>query len=621
MGKAILGISAYYHDSAAALLVDGNISAAIQQERVSRKKNDASFPLEAIKQILTESSVGIHELSAIVFYDKPFLKFERILETIHMEAPRGWAQFVAAMPEWIDKKLFIKKHIQKELSVLGKVSCPILFSEHHLSHAASAFYPSPFSESAILTIDGVGEWATTTIGYGANNTISILEEIHFPHSLGLLYAAFTHYCGFKINSGEYKLMGLAPYGNRSARQTQDWKTKITSELIDVKSDGSFALNLDYFRFTRDLEMTDDRKWEKLFRVSRRVEGSPITQEHCNLAAAIQEVTEEILVRLAQTARSITNSRNLTMAGGVALNCTANGKLLREKIFDSIWIQPAAGDAGGALGAAFAGWHILQGKPREVLETDSMKGAFLGTTFSDNKVRCALTMQNATFEYFDKFDDLVSIVATALAEDCVVGWFQDRMEFGPRALGNRSILADARSPFMQRRLNKDIKFREDFRPFAPAVLEEDKEKYFADAVPSPYMLFNFMVHPHERLSNVPDNSDGEGWKERLMKRRSTIPSVTHVDFSARVQSVSRNGHPKFWALLNAFKKITGCSVLINTSFNVRGEPIVHTPEEAFKCFMISDMDVLVVGNFLLRKEEQPHLAETTRRAWSDSIGTD
>lgn len=587
MRKIILGISAFYHDSAAALIIDGRIVAAAQEERFTRIKQDPAFPVQAIKYVLSEAGVSFEELTAVAFYDKPLLKFERLLETYHAFVPRGWRSFIKAMPVWMKEKVFMKKMLRKEFRALGATeNTPLFFPEHHLSHAASAFYPSPYESAAILTVDGVGEWATTTISYGRGSDIKILRELRFPHSPGLLYAAFTYFLGFKVNSGEYKLMGLSPYGLADAPQTALFKEKIRATLVDIRSDGSILLNMDYFEFATGLKMTATPLWEALFGFPRREPESEITPAHMNLALAIQQVTEEIVVALARTASGITGSANLVMAGGVALNCVANRKIKDAGIFENIWIQPAAGDAGGALGAAYAAYHIGMEQERIYFSgDDAMQGSFLGPAYGDVELKQLMTRYAAVTMHYPDMAVLMDRVSEYLAAGKVVGWYQDRMEFGPRALGNRSILADPRQPDMQRQLNLKIKFRESFRPFAPAVLAEDADLYFTDADASPYMLFTTTVK--------------EEW-------RNTIPAVTHLDHSARVQTVHRTLHPKLWALINSFKKLSGCSMLINTSFNVRGEPVVNTPEDAWLAFMRTGMDYLVIGNHVFDKNRQPVL---------------
>ncbi len=608
MPEAILGISAYYHDSAAALLVDGDIIAAAHEERFSRKKHDFSFPIHAANYVLKEAGIEYKDLLAVSFYDKPYLKFERLLETYHAFAPKGLRSFLSAMPVWIKEKLFMKRMLSEELGKLGDGNVPVLFPEHHLSHAASAFFPSPFVEAAILTIDGVGEWATSTIGYGQGNKITILKELHFPHSVGLLYSAFTYYTGFKVNSGEYKLMGLAPYGNSHANQTAQFKEKILTELVDIREDGSILLNMDYFSYATGLRMTNDKKWQALFGVPPRKPETEITQVYMNMALAIQQVTEEIVLKMAETTRQLTNSRYLVLAGGVALNSVANGKLLKTNLFDDIWIQPAAGDAGGALGAAYAAWNIWREKERKVkANPDLMKGAYLGPAFDDKEIVKTARKYDAPYTFFRDFKELIKDVAKLLSEGNVVGWFQGRMEFGPRALGNRSILGDARNPDMQKKMNLKIKYREGFRPFAPTVLEEDIQEYFALDRPSPYMLLVIPVKEEHR-NPLPEGYADEALFERLYYLRSDVPAITHIDYSARIQSVNKKTNPRYWELINEFKRQTGCSVIINTSFNVRGEPIVCTPDDAYRCFMRTEMDYLVLENYLFDKREQKKLKD-------------
>ena len=608
MRNAILGISAYYHDSAAALLIDGEIIAAAQEERFTRIKHDSSFPINACKYVLEEAGISFNDLTAVAFYDKPFLKFERLLETYHAFAPSGFVSFLSAMPVWIKEKLFMRRMLNDELKKLGDAKVPIYYPEHHLSHAASAFYPSPFQEAAILTVDGVGEWATTTIGRGRGKDIEILKELQFPHSVGLLYSAFTYYTGFAVNSGEYKLMGLAPYGNPNSKATAEFKQKIKDTLVDIRPDGSVVLNMDYFEYATGLKMVKEDKWQELFGVPRRKSETEISQVYMDMALAIQEVTEEVVMQLARTARELSGCKYLVMAGGVALNCVANGKILRAGIFDDIWIQPAAGDAGGALGAAYAVWHIRDGNERHVNgDGDSTRGSYLGPQFADHEVKRALQKYNAPATHYDDFQKLASDVAARLSEGNVVGWFQGRMEFGPRALGGRSILGDARNPEMQKKLNLKIKYREGFRPFAPSVLEEDTSTYFELDRPSPYMLLVAPVRGDRQIP-LPAGYSERPLYDRLYFLRSDLPSITHVDYSARIQSVSKKTNPRYWELIDEFKKLTGYGVIVNTSFNVRGEPIVCTPEDAYRCFMRTEMDFLVVGNYVMDKKNQPPLPE-------------
>jgi carbamoyltransferase len=610
LSAAILGLSAFYHDSAAALLVDGRICAAAQEERFTRKKHDASFPANALAYVLRESGLGVSDLSAVAFYDKPYLKFERLLETYHGFAPRGLRSFLMAMPVWIKEKLLMRSLLKEELARHGGGSPPFLFPEHHLSHAASAFYPSPFETAAILTVDGVGEWATSTIGFGEGRDLTILRELQFPHSLGLLYSAFTYYCGFKVNSGEYKLMGLAPYGNPDAEQTRRWKDLILEELVDLREDGSLLLNMDYFNYATGLTMCVDDKWTSLFGLPPRPREGLLDQRYMNLALAIQQVTEDIVLRLADTAKKLTNADYLVMAGGVALNCVANGKLLRRGTFKDIWIQPAAGDAGGALGAALAAWHIAQGQERQLSNPamDHMQGSYLGPEFGPDEVLRVARRHQAPYQHYDDFEELIREVAARLTQGMVVGWFQGRMEWGPRALGNRSILGDPRHPEMQKRLNLKIKYREGFRPFAPSVLMEESPNYFELERPSPYMLLVAPVRP-ERCNPLPPGYENLELFERLYHLRSEVPAITHVDYSARIQTVHRETNEKYWRLIQAFKELTGCGLIVNTSFNVRGEPIVCTPEDAYQCFMRTEMDYLVLGDYLFDKQDQPSWQET------------
>jgi len=603
MPEAILGISAYYHDSAAAVLVNGEIIAAAHEERFTRKKHDPSFPINAAEYVLQEAGLQNKDILAVSFYDKPYLKFERLLETYHAFAPKGLASFLSAILVWIKEKLFMKKMLREELAKLGLKNIKLLFPEHHLSHAASAFYPSPFDEAAILTIDGVGEWATAAVGLGQGNQITINRELHFPHSAGLLYSAFTYYTGFKVNSGEYKLMGLAPYGIPDAEQTIGFKEKILSELVDIREDGSILLNMDYFNYATGLKMCNDKKWQELFGVPPREPESELTQPYMNMALAVQQVTEQIVFKLAESAKKITDSKNLVLAGGTALNGVAGGKLLRSGMFENIWTQPAAGDAGGALGAAYAAWHLWHEKERSVDRgPDAMKGAYLGPQFNSNDILRCTRKYEAEYKYFDEFDQLAGDAAGLLAEGKVVGWFQGRMEFGPRALGNRSILGDARSPEMQKKMNLKIKYREGFRPFAPSVLEEDIEEYFDLDRPSPYMLLVVPVSEKYRKP-LPNGYEKMELYERLYQQRSDIPAVTHIDYSARIQSVNKDTNLRYWKLINEFKKQTGYGIIVNTSFNVRGEPIVCTPDDAYRCFMRTEMDYLVMGDYLFDKKKQ------------------
>lgn len=615
----ILGISAFYHDSAATLLINGEIIAAAQEERFSRKKHDSAFPKHAINYVLTEAGLNLSDVTIIAFYDKPYIKFERLLETYHIFSPIGLKSFLAAIPVWIKEKLFLKKLIKDEFKKIGTNNATLLFPEHHLSHAASAFFPSKFEDAAILTLDGVGEWATTTIGHGKENQIKSIGEIHFPHSLGLLYSAFTYYCGFKVNSGEYKLMGLAPYGNPESNQTKLFKKKIEDHLIDIRDDGSFLLNMNYFNFATGLTMTKDKKWKKLFSLPKRQSESDLTQDYMNLALAIQQVTEDIVIKLATTAQKLTQSKNLVLAGGVALNCVANGKLLKKKIFKDIWIQPAAGDAGGSLGAAYAAWYIYKNKKRNITtNSDSMKGSYLGPAYADKSIENIIRKYQAPHTHYQNVKELTQQVSTYLDDGLIIGWFQGRMEFGPRALGARSILADPRKPDMQKKLNLKIKYREGFRPFAPAILAEDVDTYFDINTNSEYMLMVAPVHKNIRIE-LPKNYNDLDLYKRLYFLRSKIPSITHVDYSARIQTVHKETNPKFHQLLTEFKTKTKCSVLINTSFNVRGEPIVCTPNDAYKCFMRTEMDILVLNNYVFKKTEQPNWLDSSN--WKEEFKLD
>jgi carbamoyltransferase len=604
----ILGISAHYHDSAAALISDGDIVAAAQEERFTRKKHDPSFPQRAIDYCLAEGRITLEDVSYIAFYEKSLTKFDRLLETYLGYAPSGFRSFRAAMPVWLKDKLFMRGKLRGHL----KTKTPIVFTEHHESHAASAFFPSPFESAAILTIDGVGEWATATYGKGEGNRITLLGQLEFPHSLGLLYSAFTSYCGFKVNSGEYKLMGLAPYGRPI------YEEAILERLLDLKPDGSLWLDMEYFNYCQGLTMTS-RKFHDLFGGLPRAPESQLEQRHMDVAASIQRVTEEAMLRMAREAHRRTGMKNLVMAGGVALNCVANGRIAREGPFDNIWIQPAAGDAGGALGAAAFVWHQLLGKPRAPTRTDSQKGSLLGPAFSNEHISAALRGLGAPFERQDDEGELLYAVARLLADGKIVGWFSGRMEFGPRALGARSILGDARHPSMQAAMNLKIKFRESFRPFAPCVLQERAHEYF-DMKPgeeSPYMLLVAPVAERQRITPAAGDlrtmREHPDLRQRVNVVRSTIPAVTHVDYSARIQTVDEARHGRFYRLMKAFERLTGCAVIVNTSFNVRGEPIVCRPEEAYRCFAATEMDALVLENHVLLKEQLPESVKEAERA--------
>jgi carbamoyltransferase len=592
----ILGISAFYHDSAAALVEDGRIVAAAQEERFTRKKHDASFPHNAVGYCLEAVGTRLADIDHIAFYDKPFLKFERLLETYIAMAPRGFSSFKMAIPLWLKEKLFQKSLLRKHLKEfdLEIQSDNLLFTEHHLSHAASAFFPSPFEKAVVLTMDGVGEWATTSAAIGEGNKLEIFQEIHFPHSLGLLYSALTYYTGFKVNSGEYKVMGLAPYGEPK------YAKLILDHLVDLKPDGSFRLDMSYFDYCTGLTMTNER-FAKLFGQPVRTPDKLLTAFHMDIAASIQAVLDEAVLRLTRGLAARTGARNLCLAGGVALNCVANGKVLRDGKFDNIWIQPAAGDAGGAVGAALAAYHQFKGQPRQLAASDGMSGAFLGPQFSQSEIERRLTAVGARFDVLAE-DAVIAAAAKALADQLAIGWFQGRMEFGPRSLGARSILGDPRSPTMQKNLNLKVKYRESFRPFAPAVLREDVADWFELDCDSPYMLIVADVRKDKRRIMSADEQALFGI-DKLNVSRSDIPAVTHIDYSARVQTVSRDTNPLFHRLLTEFKRLTGCPVLVNTSFNVRGEPIVCTPEDAFRCFMGNELDVLVVGRCVLKKAEQ------------------
>jgi carbamoyltransferase len=616
----ILGISGYYHDSAAAVIVDGKILAAAQEERFTRKKHDSSFPLNACKFCLEYVGSKIDELDAIAFYDKPFLKFERLLETYYGFAPKGLISFLMAIPVWVKEKVFLRKIIYNELKKIedfDKRKVKLLFPEHHLSHAASAFYPSGFQDSAILTIDGVGEWATASICMGNGRIIEVLKELHFPHSVGLLYSAFTYWLGFKVNSGEYKLMGLAPYGNQISGKAVEYEKIIRNELVEIRSDGSVGLNQAYFTYATRLRMVNDKKWERLFGFPRRNPESHLEQHHCDLALAIQRITEEIVLNMATEAKQLTKTDNLCLAGGVALNCVANGKLWEKGLFSDIFIQPAAGDAGGAVGAALAAYHIYFEKDR-IKPDPSNINVFLGPEYSDLDIERTARQFNASCRKVEPEAEMCESVASLIVEGKVVGWFQGRMEFGPRALGNRSILGDPRNSEMQKKLNLKIKYRESFRPFAPSVLSEDSGLFFDLTKDSPYMLLTAPVK-ESRRNPVPDGYYSLSIPDRLYFIRSDVPAITHIDFSARIQTVHRQSNLKFWQLIDAFKVKTGFGILVNTSFNVRGEPIVCTPADAYRCFMRTDMDALVMGNYLFLKTDQPEWKKDT--SWEKEFPLD
>ena len=595
--STILGISAFYHDSAACILKNGKIIAAAQEERFSRKKHDPSYPKNAINFVLKYSNLKLSEVNQIVFFEKPFLKFERLLETYVAFAPKGFFSFSKAMPLWIKEKLFQKKLLFKKLQDHDenyKSDKNIFFSDHHLSHASSAFFPSPFNEAVVLTADGVGEWATTTVAVGRANTLEIKKEIHFPHSLGLLYSAFTYYTGFKVNSGEYKLMGLAPYGNPI------YQDKIM-KLIDIKDDGTFRLDQSYFNYATGLTMTN-KKFNNLFgQIPRDPKKEIISQFHMDIAASIQKVTEEIMIKLVRSIKKEYDIKNLCLAGGVALNCVVNGKILKEKIFENIWIQPAAGDAGGSIGASLALWHIDQGNKRIVNLEDDMKGSYLGTEFTNEEIEKELKSIGANFETFN-YEDLIDKTADLLSKENAIGWFQGRMEFGPRALGNRSILADARSEKMQKNLNLKVKYRESFRPFAPSILREDLPNWFDINIDSPYMLLVADINLNKKIEMSDEQKKLFGI-DKLNIKRSEIPAVTHVDYSARIQTVTKNTNKIYYDLISKFKEKTNCPVIVNTSFNVRGEPIVNSPTDAFNCFMGTELDYLIIGNCILDKRKQ------------------
>jgi carbamoyltransferase len=594
----ILGFSAYYHDSAACLVVDGEIVAAAQEERFTRKKHDDAFPVYAIKYCLQEARIGSADLDYVVFYDKPFLKFERLFETYLAFAPKGFKSFATSLPVWLKDKLFQKTMITDAFKdAFGKEidwTSKLLFSEHHLSHAASAFFPSPFEEAAVLTMDGVGEWTTTSLAIGSGNQLSVHKETHFPHSLGLLYSAFTYYTGFKVNSGEYKVMGLAPYGETRFAQL------IKDHLIDIKEDGSFHLDMSYFNYCTGLTMTND-KFADLFGGPARQSEGTLTQREMDLAASVQAVTEEVVIKLARGIRKSTGQKNLCLAGGVALNCVANGKLLRENIFDNVWIQPASGDAGGAIGAALGAYHLMLNQPRTVKAGDSMKGSYLGPIYAQHDIEQRLKTAGAVFTVASD-DDMIAQTAKALADGKAVGWHQGRMEFGPRALGGRSIISDPRSPTVQKQLNLKVKYRESFRPFAPSVLREKVSEWFDLDGDSPYMLLVADAHKNKQMTMSEEDQKLFGI-EKLNVPRSEIPAVTHVDYSARIQTVHQETNPRYYQLISKFYELTGCPVIVNTSFNVRGEPIVNTPEDAFHCLMGTGIEFLVVGNCIMSKEDQ------------------
>ncbi len=602
----ILGISAFYHDSAAAIIHNDRVVAAAQEERFTRKKHDPSFPTRAVSFCLEESGFSLDELDAIVFYDKPWLKFERLLDTYYVNTPKGLKSFLLAMPIWVKEKIFLRKIIIDELNKIQKFNTKnikLLFSEHHLSHAASTYYTSPYNDSAILTIDGVGEWATASICHGQGKQIKVLKEIKFPDSVGFLYSAFTYYLGLRVNSGEYKLMGLAPYGHPGSDQVKKFIKLILENIVTINDDGSIHLHQEFFDYAVGSKMTNEAAWEKLFGFARRVPESAIKQHHCDMALAIQDVTENIILKMASHAKKITGSNNLCMAGGVALNCVSNSKLLTAKIFDNIFIQPAAGDAGGALGAALAAYHIFFDKDKaKPNPKNEVFDPYLGPEYSDIDAKKVFKKYKARYKYYNNFDDLSDKVADLINQGNIIGWFQGKMEWGPRALGNRSIIADARNKDMQLKLNLKVKYRESFRPFAPAVIEEDINNFFDFEGHSPYMIFVADVLQNRR-NDLPDNYNSLAMKDKLYYKRSDVPAITHINFSARLQSVHKNLNKRFHQLIKNFKNKTDYGIVINTSFNVRGEPIVCTPDDAYRCFMNTEIDYLVVNNFLLDKKSQ------------------
>ncbi len=611
--SSILGISAFYHDSAACVLINGKIIAAAQEERFTRIKHDSNYPHNAVEFVLNHANLKLNEVDQIIFFEKPFLKFERLLETYVAFAPKGFVSFSKAMPIWIKEKLFQKNLLQNKLKnhdeSYDKKKGNIYFSDHHLSHAASAFFPSPFNEAVVITADGVGEWATTTVAVGKNNNLEIKKEIHFPHSLGLLYSAFTYYTGFKVNSGEYKLMGLAPYGK------PNYVNKIL-KIIDIKDDGTFRLDQSYFNYATGLTMTNNKFNDLFGQKPRDPKFDKLTQFHMDIASSIQKVTEDIMFKLSKSVQKEYGLKNLCLAGGVALNCVANGKILKEKIFENIWVQPAAGDAGGALGAALALWHIDQNNPRVINENDDMSGSYLGPEYSEEKIKKELKRMGAEFETLNE-DEIINRTSKDLSDGNAVGWFQGRMEFGPRALGGRSILGDPRSPSMQKNLNLKVKYRESFRPFAPSILSDDLNDWFEMESVSPYML---MVADVRKEKCIPMSEEDEKLFgiEKLNVKRSSVPAITHVDYSARIQTVHKNTNPKYYKLISKFKEITGCPILVNTSFNVRGEPIVNTPQDAFNCFMGTDLDKLIIGNCYLDKKKQN---QDLKKDYSDKFELD